>query len=338
MVFSVIIAGCGSSILGPDPPDDPESIFEEFWDSYDRYYAHFELKDIDWDEVYEEHRPRVGPETTDEELFEVLADMLDVLQDGHVYLVAPDRRAFSDRALRTRRSTFDAQVVQDNYLDEHNPESDDRRLVYGRVTDRVGYIRLSTLSGGQGRGDDVTGWIEEFDEAVDALMDKDGLILDLRNNGGGRATNSKFIASRFATERRPFLQTRSRSGPDHGDFSRPRRWYVEPRQSTFEAPLVVLTNRNTFSAAEWLTLALRQFDHTIHMGTQTGGGLAMFLPRQLPNGWMYTISVQDTRDARGRSYERIGVAPQLHLQNGTDDLDEGRDRMIEEAVEYLQLQ
>jgi carboxyl-terminal processing protease len=324
--------GCGSLFLGEDPPDDPESVFEAFWKSYDRHYAHFDLKGIDWDEAYEKYRPMVSSETSEEELFEILAQMLVILEDGHVYLVGEDRKAFSHAEIRASRANFNISVVEEEFLGQSLKRTGDGKITYGRIDDDLGYIRLSTLSGGDGIGDDLTGWIEDFDIALAALRDTEGLVLDLRNNGGGRAYNTKYVASRFATERRPFLVTRTRNGPAHDDFSAPNRWYAEPREKApYTRPVVVLTNRRSFSAAEWLTLALRQYEHVRHLGTHSGGGLAMFLPRELPNGWMHTISVQDTRCPEGRSYERVGVAPHRYVENADSD----RDAILEEAIKDL---
>ena len=333
-VVVVLMGGCGPQI-GDDPAAGPEAVFEAFWTAYDRHYAHFHLKPVDWDEAYEQFRPQVQPHTEEEELFEILASMMTLLDDGHVYLVGGERRVVSNQGSRSRGRTFERRVAE-GYLDQVKYRAD-RRITYGRIGERVGYLRLSTLSGGTGFDDDVGGWIEEVDAAIDDLSQMPAMIVDLRGNGGGRASNAQYVAAHFADKRRPFVVTRSRSGPGHGDFSAPQTWYVEPRESgSYDHPVVVLTDRSTFSAAEWLTLALRQFEGVTHLGMQSGGGLAMFLPRQLPNGWMHTVSVQDTRCPLGNSYERVGITPHRHVENTHVDLEAGRDRMLEEAVKYLE--
>ncbi len=335
----VVLAGCSSSFLGPDPPETPEVLFEAFWESYDRYYAHFELKGIDWDATYARHRPKITEQTTEDELFEIFSEMIQELEDGHVYLVAGDRRAFSDRHLRGGRRNFDSQAIQQNYLRESADEAGEGNMLYGSVGENIGYLRLSTLSGGHGTGSRLGGWVEDIDFVLEQFSEKDGLVLDLRNNGGGRAYNTKFLASRFATEKIPFVVTRSRNGPNHDDFSAPKTWYITPFDGPiFHRPVVILTNRYSFSAAEWLTLALREFDHVTHMGTHTGGGLAMFLPRELPNGWTHTVSVQDTRSPDGRSFERVGVAPHHFLEIEEEDELDGRDTILEEAIKFLNSQ
>lgn len=335
LAISLIIAGCGSFFLGDDPADDPETVFEEFWQSYDRYYAHFELKGIDWDGIYAQYRLRVGATTEPEELFEILARMIHELEDGHVYLRGLDRLAYSNSHLRGQRRNFDAQLVEEVYLQGSLKTLASRRIRYGWLSPEVAYLRLTTLDAA-----DKKGWAEDIDKAITVLGGAKGLVLDLRSNSGGHAMNATFVASRFATKRKPFLVTRSRNGPAHHDFSKPRTWFVEPPASgpSFTGPLVVLTDRHTFSAAEWLTLALREYEHITHMGTHTGGGLAMFLPRELPNGWTYTISIQDTRCMEGRSYEGVGIAPHYYVESDDGDFAAFRDSILEAAMEYLESQ
>ncbi|MFU8806778.1 MAG: peptidase, partial [Bradymonadaceae bacterium] len=77
MILLVIFSmGCSDWMLGEDPVNGPEENFEIFWKSFDRHYAHFEIKDVDWRGLYEVHRPQVGPQTTEEELFEVMASLI----------------------------------------------------------------------------------------------------------------------------------------------------------------------------------------------------------------------------------------------------------------------
>lgn len=331
VVMAVLYAGCGSFFLGEDPGDDPETVFEEFWKSYDRYYAQFQLKGIDWDEVYARYRPEIRPEMTDEELFEVLARMILELEDGHIHLSGMRRIVRSDHYLRGQRRNFDPGLVEEVYLRGTIRKLSRGRVHHGWLDEELGYIRLTTLDSEPGDG-----WADAFESAMKAHQGAKGLVLDLRNNSGGRALNASLVASRFATKQKAYLVTRSRSGPAHDDFSPPRTWYVEPGPGpSFTNPVVVLTDRATFSAAEWLTLALREYEHITHLGTHSGGGLSMFLPRELPNGWTYTISIQDTRCARGRTYERVGIAPHLYVEREDDDMEAQRDSILEAAIDML---
>ena len=92
-VATVLICACAP---GDAPDHTPQSIsgnaaeeiFETVWTTFDRRYALFGARSVDWQALYEVYRPMVGPETTDEELFDVLTAMLSHLNDTHVMLQA----------------------------------------------------------------------------------------------------------------------------------------------------------------------------------------------------------------------------------------------------------
>ncbi|WP_158542316.1 S41 family peptidase [Lujinxingia litoralis] len=330
------LGGCGA-FLGPDPQNTPESNFEIFWQSFDRHYAHFPHKNIDWDGIYQTYRPKVSAETTDYELLQIFGDMIRTLEDGHVYISAGELgRVQSDLHLRGSRRNYNSEVISRRYILGTEKQAGQGNFRYGWASHTIGYVHLRTLSGAAGIGDDVEGWVEDLDVVLEYFKNAEGLIFDLRNNSGGRAFNTTYIASRFATDTRDFVVTRTRDGAGHSDFSSPTVWSVSPAgPRQFTRPVVVLTNRYSFSAAEWLTLALRQYDHVTHIGTNSGGGLAMFLPRELPNGWHYTISVQETRSIDGSFYERVGVPPDIHVENTDEDDVAGRDAILEYALGHL---
>lgn len=338
-LMAVVVSGCGA-FLGPDPVDTPESNFEIFWESFDRHYAHFVHKDVDWDEVYARYRPLVSEKTTDGELLDIFGEMIRYLEDGHVYVSAGDLgRVQSDLHLRGSRRNYDRNLISRRYILGEEKHAGQGNFRYGWAGHDIGYVHLATLSGAEGIGEDVHGWIEDVDVVLSYFKNARGLIIDLRNNSGGRAFNTTYVASRFATDSRDFVVTRTRNGARHDAFSSPTVWTVSPAgPRQFTRPVVVLTNRYSFSAAEWLTLALREFDHVTHMGTNSGGGLAMFLPRELPNGWHYTISVQETRDADGVFHERVGVPPDIHVENTPADVERGRDAIMESAIDHLRKQ
>src|SRR5215217_3362393 len=65
---------------------DPERNFEKFWQIFDRNYAHFENRKVDWQQQYRIFRPLINAHTTDEQLLTVFHDMVAPLKDGHVVI------------------------------------------------------------------------------------------------------------------------------------------------------------------------------------------------------------------------------------------------------------
>ena len=74
----------------------------------------------------------------------------------------------------------------------------------------------------------------------------------------------------------------------------------------------------------------------MHVGDTTTGAFSDAVTRQLPNGWLYSISVGDYRDAENRSFESIGLAPDILVENSAADLAAGEDKMLEAAIQALQ--
>ena len=85
----VVVTGLSSCRDIDTFADNPEGNFEALWSLIDERYCFFEYKNIDWDDIYWKYKPRINNTMTDEELFNVLADMLAELKDGHVNLTSP---------------------------------------------------------------------------------------------------------------------------------------------------------------------------------------------------------------------------------------------------------
>ena len=307
----ILLPGCIENFLGDDIADTPENNFEVFWQDMDRFYALFELKGIDWDSLYTVYRPHITPATSKNDLFATLCEMIRPLNDGHVAIQTEAQTCTSIDPDLLPENDLNLRVVE-RLLSSAFAFRADGRLQYGRIVDTgktLGYIYIQNFAGS---GTPVAGWVDELDAILDELSGVDGLIIDVRANSGGNGFNAADLAGRFTDARRPYLVTRTRNGPAHTDFTPPRTWYVQPRgNSPFLKPVAVLTNRYTFSAGEWFVLAMRTLPHTTIIGDRTGGGLSSRLFRTLPNGWSFSISIQQTGTPDGAFYEEVGVEPDL---------------------------
>jgi C-terminal processing protease CtpA/Prc len=89
----------------------------------------------------------------------------------------------------------------------------------------------------------------------------------------------------------------------------------------FEQPVAVSVGPNCVSAAESLALVLKDMPRVRLFGANTRGALSDAIPKTLPNGWRYTLSVENHFTREGQSVEAVGVAPHLAVAgsdaNGT---------------------
>lgn len=261
------------------------------------------------------------------ELFDLCAAMLYELRDGHVNLVSSfDRSRYWDWFLDSPEN-FYYSIVQRHYLQDRERyigplqfvklERDVFYVYYGSFANAISESHLNSLI-----------------NTLNAAGGRPGLIIDVRNNGGGSPDNARDIAARFTRERRFAGTNYIKNGPGHEDF-RAEEVYIRPHDGPrFDGKVVVLTNRRSYSATTYFAQYMKVLPNVTLVGDTTGGGGGIPAFRDLPNGWMLRLSSSRFLDPEGNSIES-GVAPHVtrHLSSGS--IEQGRDDIIEEALEIL---
>ncbi len=330
IVISVVFVfiGCADLLVEPDTTKKPDDIFEFLWSEIDRYYPFFKDKNVDWDSVYIEYTPQIDNTMSEEDLFLVLSDMVNTLRDGHVNIYTPYGTSAYTGWYDQYPRNFDFNVVMNRYLGITRREVGGGNIIYGRLGS-IGYIYLRTFAG-------EAGWVDSMDEVIEVLYDYDGVIVDVRHNGGGRSRNARSIAGRFADRERLYAYTQFRNGPQHTDFTELEgRKVVPDGDKQFLKPVVVLTNRSTYSASEDFVLAMKEFPHVTHIGDTTGGGLGNPIFRELPNGWGFRVPVWRQFPVDMKPIEGIGISPDIQVDITREDSLRLRDTIIQEAFNYL---
>lgn len=332
LLLSALAFGCATELLGTGRDNTPEENFDALWEEFDHLYAFFDLKEIDWDAVRDEYRPQLRPDMSEAELAGIFDEILAQFDDGHIFLQTADSVYYSDKERRAVPSTFDADIVE-TYLASTGQTVGDGKIRYGRLAPDVGYIRVSSWTDRGGSLSAVGDWVHDFDSALDDLWDVEGLVIDVRGNSGGSYFNGRFVAGRLAAE--PYVATHSqfRNGPAHDDFTELDAWSVEPRGPTFERPVALLTDRQTASASEWFTLALRELPQVILVGSPTAGALGTRIRRELPNGWIYGLPVQRLYSADLELLEKEGIAPDVPV--APPPAGAAADPALDRAIEIL---
>ena len=318
----------GEPLAGEDEPNDPEHSFEVLWRTFDHNYGLFGAKRIDWQALYRIYRPRVGPETTDDELFDLMSSLLGHLNDNHVTLTSADRGFQSGILGAMTMEDFSLELVKEKYLKGTATQAGEI-FHYGWLGDSIGYLHFRAFEGRRS--------VEAIDRIVRQLKDARGVIIDVRGNDGGDDWVGQLIAGRFADRKRLYMTSRERNGPGHDDFTPPKYWYVEPAGPLrYTGPVILLTHRFSISAAEKFALALRQLPHVTVVGDTTSGVVADVYPDLLPNGWRFRVSYKHFLDADGFCWEGVGIPADIRQVNTPEDLAQGRDRVLELAITLLE--
>ena len=323
--FAALSAGCADALLPPDPGSGPEEVARAAWEEVDAYYTWFALKGVDWDAEREEYLGRVGPDTGQGALFDILSEMLDRLRDGHVALERPGARHAWEGWFRDHPANWSPDAVV-RYLQLPMGSVAGGLVSWAMLRNGTGYLRIPTF-GREGVGAGV-------DVALAALGPLDALVIDVRSNGGGSDTQSEAAAGRFVERSAVYRRVRYKTGPGHEDFGPELPTTVEPQGAQrFTGRVVVLQNRGVFSAAEDFVLAMRTRANTTFIGDTTGGGSGNPIARELPNGWLLHVPRWRQVTADGEVYEGIGLAPDVFAS--TPDANSDEDRILARAIAFL---
>jgi tetratricopeptide (TPR) repeat protein len=330
---TLLAASVLMTLVGLAPAQElsaPEKNFEHLWKTYDRNYALFGAKHIDWDALYRVYRPRITAQTTDEELFQVCADLLGNLNDNHVRLTSPARQFQSGILGQMKMDDFSLDLVKSKYLNAKSKSLVDGVFDYGWLTDSIGYFHFR----GFGRIEQTTAAI---DQIINELKDAKAIVVDVRSNGGGDDRVGKLIADRFADRKRLYMKTAIRNGPQRDSFTPWKYWYVEPGGPIqFTKPVILLTHRFSVSAAENFALAMRVLPNVTVVGDATSGVFADVYGDRLPNAWRFSVSFKLFVDVNDFCWEGIGVPADIRQVNTKQDIEQKRDRVLELAVALIE--
>lgn len=328
-LISAILMGLTSCHKIEERADDPRGNFEALWSILDEHYCFFREKGVDWDQVHDKYARRIGSEMTREELFIVCADMLDELRDGHVNLSAPFNTSYYRKWWSDYPQNFNKRLIEESYFNFNYRQSSG--MMYGLLENNIGYIYYESFSATVGEGN--------LDYALNFLAAARGLIIDIRDNGGGSLTNVETLVARFID--RPTLvgYISHKTGPGHDDFSEPYAITYNPAgpgRVRWAKPVVVLTNRSTFSAANNFASVMKLLPGVRIAGATTGGGSGMPYSSEIPCGWSVRFSACSMLDANGVSTEG-GVTPTEGCAVDMDPQDalNGKDTILEKAMELL---
>jgi len=334
ILIGVSLPSCERAFMEADEPSNPVNVFDYLWKKVDQQYAFFDVKGVDWDSVYEVYRPMVYDEIELDSLFHVCGAMLNTLRDGHTNLISKFDVSHNDSVYYKMyaEKNIDEQVVVLNYLtvNYHTTGS----FTHNAIRDgHVAYIRYSSFM------DAITE--NNLSYLLNRYQDCDGLILDLRQNGGGSIDNIRQLLSIFDNHGQVLYQTQIKSGPEHDAFTELTTVYADSTDYSdvftdepYTKPVAVLIDRGSYSATSFFAICTMAYDNIKLFGDYSGGGLGLPNGGALPNGWTYRFSITRTIAIDGGNYEN-GVPPQERVLLDPACTAQGIDNVIEAAADWI---
>ena len=308
--------------------NSPQGNFEALWKIMDEHYCFFDYKrqayGLDWNEVRARYSKRIDVTMNSDQLFEVLSEMLAEVKDGHVNLSSTGdfSRYWSWKEGYPANSS---DTLYRRYLGTDYKIASG--LSYRILDDNIAYVRYESFMDGIGEGN--------LDKMFINLMFCQGLILDIRDNGGGNLLYAERLAARFFNERTMVGYMQHKTGAGHSDFSSLEEQWLDPSSNIrWHKPVCVLTNRGVYSAANEFVKYMKQCPTATIVGDHTGGGAGLPFSSSLPNGWSVRFSACPMYDVEKQDTE-FGISPDVRVDLLQSDLLRGEDTIIEAARAIL---
>ncbi len=178
-------------------------------------------------------------------------------------------------------------------------------------------------------------------KAIDKMKNTPGMIVDLRNNGGGSLSMSGNLVTKFLSEKTKGTKVLTRTG------KAPTLFFIETiklepelngsKETAYIQPLVILTNQNSASASEIFAATLQDLGRATLIGTRTCGCLLGYMGyADVPGGGQLAYSEMGFVTPKGKRVEGEGVMPDMEVKLAQADILANRDRILETAVSFLQ--
>ena len=235
---------------------------------------------------------------------------------------------------------------------------------FKRLPNDIAYVALNSFG-----SDEI---VQEFSAKIDTINTCKGLILDLRENGGGDSDNAHAIITHLTDK--PFFTSKWKTREHRAAFKawgkfenegyrssakkkenagnewekmvtafyEGDQWYTEaadtivpPKNKKVNLPMVVLIGHNTASAAEDFLIALDQLKIATLLGEKTFGSTGQPLFLDLPGGGSARICTKRDTYPDGKEFVGYGIEPHIYVENTVEDFLEGNDPVLTRGVDML---
>jgi C-terminal processing protease CtpA/Prc len=203
----------------------------------------------------------------------------------------------------------------------YNRDKKNDEKSYKLLEDNIGYVTLGSI-----KEKDIKNIKKQFKNTK-------GIIIDIRNYPSAFVVFS--LGSYFVSSSTPFVKFTNGNIDNPGEFTFKDEIEIPSKGKTYKGKLIVLINELSQSNAEYTSMAFRAGDNTTIIGSTTAGADGNTSLIMLPGGLITTISGIGVNYPNGNETQRIGIIPDIEVQPTIEGIRQGKDELLEKAIEVI---
>lgn len=386
-IAALLLAGCREEMPDMQNPRTNISInnwsqlFESYWTGMNYNYVFWDIDPTDWDEVHKEYKPKFdaladkGFDNTEvnNEAFGMIRKFSSTLIDGHftvaltmkdtTYKFEPAYERILKRKNYHEMWEFDRYWINTlqlmgkegrftHFIYQSNADSDSTYISIGAgmLDGDIIYFHLGRfdLLPHYKTDDNIGQVIAHYHDLLDNYPNVKGVVIDVRNNGGGLLLDLPIVLGKLTDKERVFCYTRQKNGIGRLDYTPWTPGTLKPvdRKRELDVPVVVLADMNSISMAEMTTMAVLALPKGCFIGETTWGGNGTLVSDNGAFDVYYggyfknnVITAYTTmtmmKDANGVIHEGAGIRPTIEVPYDAKSFANGIDTQLERAVKYI---
>lgn len=177
---------------------------------------------------------------------------------------------------------------------------------------------------------DIPRLMPAYNKAMQSFITADvqGVIIDLRGNGGGIIGMAMGMAGWLIGEKNRHLGTMLTRDSE-------LKVVVWPRAEVFPGPVAILVDGLSASCSEIFAGGLKDLGRARIFGSTTAGAVLPSIIEKLPNGDGFQYVLANYRSAKGDVLEGVGVIPDVEIFSTREALLQGKDPVLEAALQWI---
>lgn len=302
-----------------------QAAIDKLREAIDSNYSYKDEKNINWDILFEKYSKPLSNAASAKEFAEYAGTMLAYAKDKHIWLEVNGEHVSAYRNPITPNANLKLlPKLIPNYI-KHNAT-----ISTGQFPGGIGYIYIDSWSRQQKQD------FEQLYGALKKFSDAQGLIIDIRGNGGGSETIAQEFAGCFINEPKPYAKHvyRDMNSPDGFSKTQERLFYPNKERPQYRGKVAVLVGPVVMSSGEGFTLMMKQVPGCKIIGEPTQGSSGNPKPYDLGNGVTVYLPSWKAMLPDGSCFEGKGIRPDILVKARPEQITT-KDPVIEAALKEL---